>query len=31
MKTYESLPAITPAQRAAIDRGNALRPFPQLA
>jgi len=25
MKTYESLPAISPSQRTAIDRGNALR------
>jgi predicted TIM-barrel fold metal-dependent hydrolase len=31
VQTYEALPAITPAQRAAIDRGNALRLFPQLA
>jgi predicted TIM-barrel fold metal-dependent hydrolase len=31
MKTYEALPAISPAQRAAIDRGNALRLFPQFA
>jgi hypothetical protein len=31
MKTYESLDAITPAQRMAIDRSNALRLFPQLA
>ena len=30
MKTYDSL-AISPTQRAAIDRGNALRLFPQLA
>ena len=31
MKTYEALDAISPAQRAAIDRGNALRLFPQFA
>jgi predicted TIM-barrel fold metal-dependent hydrolase len=31
MKTYEALPAITPTQRQAIDRGNALRLFPQFA
>jgi predicted TIM-barrel fold metal-dependent hydrolase len=31
VQTYEALPAIAPAQRAAIDRGNALRLFPQLA
>jgi predicted TIM-barrel fold metal-dependent hydrolase len=31
MKAYEGLDAITPAQRAAIDRGNALRLFPQYA
>jgi predicted TIM-barrel fold metal-dependent hydrolase len=31
MKTYEALDAISPKQRAAIDRGNALRLFPQLA
>jgi predicted TIM-barrel fold metal-dependent hydrolase len=31
MQTYESLPAITPGERAAIDRGNALRLFPQFA
>ena len=31
MKTYQSLPAISSAQRAAIDRGNALRLFPQFA
>jgi predicted TIM-barrel fold metal-dependent hydrolase len=31
VQTYEALPAIAAAQRAAIDRGNALRLFPQLA
>jgi predicted TIM-barrel fold metal-dependent hydrolase len=31
MKTYESLEAISPTQRAAIDRDNALRLFPQFA
>jgi 6-methylsalicylate decarboxylase len=31
MKSYEALEAISPAQRSAIDRGNALRLFPQLA
>lgn len=31
MKTYEALDAISPAQRSAIDRGNALRLFPQFA
>jgi len=31
MKTYQALDAISPAQRAAIDRGSALRLFPQLA
>jgi predicted TIM-barrel fold metal-dependent hydrolase len=30
-KTYEALPAIGAAQRQAIDRGNALRLFPQFA
>jgi predicted TIM-barrel fold metal-dependent hydrolase len=30
MKTYESLPAISPSERQAIDRGNALRLFPQF-
>src|SRR5262245_19138811 len=30
VKTYEALDAIAPAQRAAIDRGNALRLFPQF-
>ena len=31
MQAYESLPALTSPQRAAIDRGNALRLFPGLA
>ena len=31
MKTYEALDAVSPAQRQAIDRGNALRLFPQFA
>jgi predicted TIM-barrel fold metal-dependent hydrolase len=31
IKTYEALDAISPVQRAAIDRGNALRLFPQFA
>jgi hypothetical protein len=31
MKTYEALDVITPVQRAAIDRGNALRLFPEFA
>jgi predicted TIM-barrel fold metal-dependent hydrolase len=31
VKTYEALTAITPMQREAIDRNNALRLFPQLA
>lgn len=31
VKTYEALSAIAPAQREAIDRGNALRLFPELA
>ena len=31
MKTYEALDAISPVQRSAIDRGNALRLFPQFA
>ena len=31
MKTYQALDAVTPAQRAAIDRGNALRLFPEFA
>jgi predicted TIM-barrel fold metal-dependent hydrolase len=31
LKTYEALDAISPSQRAAIDRGNAMRLFPNLA
>jgi predicted TIM-barrel fold metal-dependent hydrolase len=31
MKTYEALAAISPAQRDAIDRGNALKLFPQFS
>ncbi len=31
MKTYEALDALSPRQRAAIDRGNALTLFPQFA
>jgi predicted TIM-barrel fold metal-dependent hydrolase len=31
VKAYETLGAISPAQRSAIDRGNALRLFPQFA
>jgi predicted TIM-barrel fold metal-dependent hydrolase len=31
MKTYEALDALSPQQRAAIDRGNALTLFPQFA
>ena len=31
MKTYEALDAVSPVQRAAIDRGNAVRLFPQYA
>ena len=31
MKAYEALDAVSPEQRLAIDRGNALRLFPQLA
>ncbi len=31
VKTYEALDAISPEQRAAIDRGNALTLFPQFA
>jgi predicted TIM-barrel fold metal-dependent hydrolase len=31
MKTYEALEAISPAQREAIDRSNALRLFPEFA
>jgi 6-methylsalicylate decarboxylase len=31
VSTYEALQAISPAQRAAIDRGNALKLFPQFA
>jgi predicted TIM-barrel fold metal-dependent hydrolase len=31
VKTYEALDALSPTQRTAIDRGNALRLFPQFA
>jgi predicted TIM-barrel fold metal-dependent hydrolase len=31
VKTYEGVSSIAPAQRAAIDRGNALALFPQFA
>jgi predicted TIM-barrel fold metal-dependent hydrolase len=31
VKTYEAVTSISPAQRAAIDRGNALSLFPQFA
>ena len=31
MKTYQALDAVTPAQRTAIDRGNAQRQFTQFA